>query len=90
MGEIRALQGDLDGAVEEQGIALAMAPNDGDMLAMLAGSRTLVAGDPCQAYDLAKQALRLNARTSCTYSMLGRSSFVVGVDAGSILPRSAV
>jgi TolB-like protein/DNA-binding CsgD family transcriptional regulator len=78
MGDFRALRGDFDGAAEEQGIALATAPNDGDTLAMLAGSRTLVIGDTGQAYELAKQAVRLNPRTSCTYGMLGRSSFVVG------------
>jgi tetratricopeptide (TPR) repeat protein len=78
VGEVLALQGDLDGAAEEQACALAAAPNDADTLAMLAGSRTLVTGDPDRAYELAKRALSLNPRNSCKYIMLGRCSFVVG------------
>jgi TolB-like protein/DNA-binding CsgD family transcriptional regulator len=78
MGDLRALRGDIDGAAEEQAYALAAAPNDADTLAILAGSRALVTGDPRQAYELAKRAVSFNPHTPCKYSMLGRSSFVVG------------
>jgi TolB-like protein len=78
MGEVRALRGDIDGAAEEQAWALAAAPNDADTLAMLAGSWTLLTGDPDRAYELAKRAICLNPRNSCKYVMLGRCSFVVG------------
>jgi TolB-like protein/DNA-binding CsgD family transcriptional regulator len=78
MGDLRALRGDIDGAAEEQECTLAMAPNDADTLAMLAASRTLVTGDPGQAYELAKRAVRLNPYSSCNYAMLGRATFVVG------------
>jgi TolB-like protein/DNA-binding CsgD family transcriptional regulator len=77
-GELCALRGDIDGAAEEQACALAAAPNDADTLAMLAGSRTLLTGDPDRAYELAKRAISLNPRNSCKYVMLGRCSFVVG------------
>ena len=36
-------------------------------------------GDPQEGYELAKRAIRLNPHVSWYYSMLGRSSFVIGL-----------
>jgi TolB-like protein/DNA-binding CsgD family transcriptional regulator len=78
LGDLRALQGDLKKCSEENEQALAIAPNDADTLAMSAGSRALVTGDPQQGYELAKRAIRLNPHSPWYYNMLGRCSFVVG------------
>ena len=74
LGELRALQGDLKGCEQENAQALAMAPNDADSLAKLAGSLALVTGDPLQGYELAKRAIRLNPHTAWYHTMLGRCS----------------
>ncbi|MER9419533.1 LuxR C-terminal-related transcriptional regulator [Mesorhizobium sp. M0306] len=79
MADIRAARGDLGAAAEELDRALAAAPNDADTLAMIAGSRALVTGDPQQGCVLIQRALRLNPLASLWYfSMLGRTNFVVG------------
>ena len=79
LAELRALQGDLDATESEYELALAAAPHDADTLALLAGGRAFVTGDPQEGYELAKRAIRLNPHTPWYYSMLGRSSFVVGL-----------
>jgi TolB-like protein/DNA-binding CsgD family transcriptional regulator len=79
LGDLRALQGDLKKSAEHNEQALAMAPNDADVLAMSAGSRALVAGDPKQGYALAKRAIRLNPHMPWYHAMLGRCSFVLGL-----------
>ena len=79
LGEVRALQGDLRKSAEDNEQALAMAPNDADVLAMSAGSRALVTGDPRQGYALAKRAVRLNPHMPWYHAMLARCSFVLGL-----------
>ena len=79
LAELRALQGDLDATAIEYDLALEAAPHDADTLALLAGGRAFVTGDPQEGYELAKRAIRLNPHVSWYYSMLGRSSFVVGL-----------
>lgn len=78
-GDLRACDGDFDGAIEENTLALAAAPNDGDTLALVAGSRALAAGDPEAGYLLINRALCINALAPSWYfSMLGRVTFVLG------------
>ncbi len=78
LGELRALQGDLHGCVEQNTLALAIAPNDADTLAKLAGSLALVTGDPQEGYELVRRAIRLNPHTHWYQNMLGRCCFVTG------------
>jgi TolB-like protein len=77
LGELRAIQGDLNGCAEQNELAMAMAPDDADTLAKLAGSLALIAGNPHKGYALARRAIRLNPYTPWYYSMLGRCCFVV-------------
>jgi TolB-like protein/DNA-binding CsgD family transcriptional regulator len=84
LAELRALHGDLDATEREYDLALAAAPNDSDTLALLAGGRAFVTGDPRNGYELAKRAIRLNPYVPWYYSMLGRSSFVVGLQRESL------
>lgn len=80
LGDLKALRGDIAGGAEEHECALRSAQNDADTLALLAGSRALVTGDPQQGYALAKRAIALNPQAPPWYfGMLGRSSFVVGL-----------
>ncbi|CAN7482188.1 LuxR C-terminal-related transcriptional regulator [Mesorhizobium sp. LjNodule214] len=85
LADLRALQGDIDAAVEEHDRVLAAAPNDADSLALLAGSLALVAGNPKQGYELAKRAIRLNPHTPWYFGMLGRCSFVLGLHRESLV-----
>nr|WP_255606908.1 LuxR C-terminal-related transcriptional regulator [Phyllobacterium sp. 2063] len=79
VGDLRACDGDFAGAVEENTMALAAAPNDGDILALVAGSRALAAGNPEEGYDLINRAITINALAPAWYfSMLGRVTFVLG------------
>jgi TolB-like protein/DNA-binding CsgD family transcriptional regulator len=78
LGELRALEGDLTACEQENAQALALAPNDADTLAKLAGSRALVVGDSLQGYELARRAIQLNPHATWYNCMLGRCSFVVG------------
>lgn len=78
VGDLCACDGDFGRAIEENNRALAIAPNDGDTLALVAGSRALVAGDPHEGYQLIQRALRINALAPAWYySMLGRVTFVM-------------
>ena len=79
LAELRALQGDLDAAANEYELALKAAPHDTDTLALLAGGRAFVTGDPLEGYELAKRAIRINPHIPWYYGMLGRSCFVVGL-----------
>ncbi|TIX08238.1 MAG: tetratricopeptide repeat protein, partial [Mesorhizobium sp.] len=45
LADLRALQGDIDAAVEEHDRVLASSPNNADILALLAGSLALVGSD---------------------------------------------
>ncbi|MBB3147326.1 TolB-like protein/class 3 adenylate cyclase [Phyllobacterium trifolii] len=79
VGDLRACKGDFDGAINENTRALAAAPNDGDLLALVAGSRALAAGNPDEGYLLIHRALNINALAPSWYfSMLGRVTFVTG------------
>ena len=79
LAEVRALEGDLDATAREYDLAMVTAPHDADTLALLAGGKAFVTGDPQEGYELANRAIRLNPHVSWYYSMLGRSSFVVGL-----------
>lgn len=79
MGDVRAHDGDLKGAAVSYEQALRTGPHNADTLAMLAGSFSLVIGDPRLALDLAREAIRLNPGAPMWYySMLGRAAFVAG------------
>lgn len=67
MGALRAFDGDISGAAEEYDRALALAPNDADVLSMLASSRALVCGNPEEGCALAERALRLNPQAPSWY-----------------------
>ena len=79
LADLRALQGDVEAAVEEHDRVLAAAPNDADSLAFLAGSLALVGSDPMGGYELAKRAVRLNPHVPWYYGMLARCSYVQGL-----------
>ena len=79
LADLRALQGDVEAAVEEHDRVLAAAPNDADSLAFLAGSLALVGSDPMGGYELAKRAVRLNPHVPWYYGMLARCSYVLGL-----------
>jgi adenylate cyclase len=79
MGDICARAHDLIGAADEYQRALAAAPNDADALALLAGSFSLVTGDPEKAADLVRRAIRLNPAAPAWYHLqLGRAEYVRG------------
>ncbi|MER8909266.1 hypothetical protein NKH99_16595 [Mesorhizobium sp. M0854] len=85
MGALRAIDGDISGAAEEYDRALALAPNDADVLSMLASSRALVCGNPEEGCALAERALRLNPQApSWYYAQLARARFVAGRYADSL------
>ena len=79
LGDLRGIDGDLSGAAEEHDRALALAPNNADVLSMLGSSRALVCGNPAEACALAERALRLNPQApSWYYAQLARARFVAG------------
>ncbi|MBZ9605463.1 tetratricopeptide repeat protein [Phyllobacterium sp. KW56] len=79
LGDLRGIDGDLSGAAEEHDRALALAPNNADVLSMLGASRALVCGNPAEACALAERALRLNPQApSWYYAQLARAKFVAG------------
>ncbi|RUW27771.1 adenylate cyclase [Mesorhizobium sp. M4B.F.Ca.ET.215.01.1.1] len=79
LADLRALQGDIDAAVEEHERVLASSPNNADTLALLAGSLALVGSDAKHGYELAKRAIRLNPNVPWYFGMLGRCCFVLGL-----------
>ncbi len=79
VGDLLACAGDFDRAVEENTRALMTSPNDSDVLALIAGSRALAAGEPQEGRPLIERALSINALPPAWYfSMLGRVTFVTG------------
>lgn len=75
----RAKEGNFEAAAEQHNRVLAMAPNDADTLAILAGNLALVAGEPKQGCELARRAIFLNPHVPWYYGMLGRCCFVAGL-----------
>jgi TolB-like protein len=79
MGDLLAHEGDLAGARGSYERALEVAPGNADTLAFLAGSFSLVSGDPRRGLELARQAIRLNPGAPPWYfGMLGRATYVAG------------
>lgn len=79
MGDLLAHDGDLAAAAASYDRALQVAPNNADTLAFLAGSFSLVIGDPRRGLDLGRRAHRLNpAAPRWYFSMLGRAAYVAG------------
>lgn len=79
VGDFLALSGDFEGAIAENTRALRNSPNDSGVLALVAGSRALAAGDPAEGRCLIERALQINALPPVWYfSMLGRVTFVIG------------
>ncbi|PAQ09079.1 LuxR C-terminal-related transcriptional regulator [Mesorhizobium temperatum] len=79
LGDLRGCLGDLEGAERAQQRALEHGFNHADTLALLAGSKALVAGDPAEAIPLIERAMRLNPLAPPWYfGMQGRILFVAG------------
>ena len=79
VGDFMACTGNFEGAIAENTRALLAAPNDSDILALVAGSRALAAGNPGDGLPLIERALSINALPPAWYySMLGRVTFVMG------------
>ena len=77
--DLRACLGDLEGAERAHRRAFEYGSNHADTLVLLAGSRTLVVGDPTEAIPLIERAMRLNPLAPPWYfGMLGRILFVAG------------
>ena len=84
-GDIRAIDGDLVGALREYEPAVQTAPNHADTLALVAGSLALASGSPERAVELARRALKLNPYApSWYYLMLARAEYVVGNDRAAL------
>ena len=85
LGDLKACLGDLKGAADAQAMALQHGKHSADTLALLAGSKALVAGDPDEAMALIEKALSLNPLAPpWYYGMLGRALFVTGRHAESL------
>ncbi|OCP17521.1 MULTISPECIES: LuxR C-terminal-related transcriptional regulator [unclassified Ensifer] len=79
LGDLRACLGDLTGAAEAHARAFEFGKNHADTLAVLAGGKALVVGDPFEAIPLIERALALNPLgPPWYYGMLGRVLFVTG------------
>ncbi|MCA1404581.1 adenylate cyclase [Ensifer sp. IC3342] len=77
LGDLTACFGDLQGAAEAHRRAFEYGRNHADTLALLAGSKALVVGDPSEAVPLIERALRLNPLAPPWYfGMHGRVLFV--------------
>jgi tetratricopeptide (TPR) repeat protein len=77
--DFRACVGDLEGAERAYRRAYEYGPNHADTLVLLAGSRTLVVGDPTEAIPLIERAMRLNPLAPPWYfGMQARILFVAG------------
>lgn len=77
--DLRACLGDPEGAERAYRRAFEYGSNHADTLVLLAGSRTLVVGDPTEAIALIERAMRLNPLAPPWYfGMLGRILFVTG------------
>ena len=79
LGGVRALEGDLKGAEAALDRALALAPNDADMLALVAWNLPLIVGRPEEAVRYGQQAMALNPSTPAWYfGGLGIANYVAG------------
>ncbi|PBC01069.1 LuxR C-terminal-related transcriptional regulator [Mesorhizobium sp. WSM3860] len=79
LGDALGCLGDLEGAERCYRRAFDHGSNQADTLALLAGSRALVAGDPAEAIPLMERAMRLNPLAPPWYfGMQGRVLFANG------------
>ncbi|UVK37735.1 LuxR C-terminal-related transcriptional regulator [Mesorhizobium sp. AR10] len=79
LGDLMGCLGDLEAAERAYRRAFEYGSNHADTLALLAGSRALVAGDPAEAIPLIERAMRLNPLTPSWYfGMQGRVLFAAG------------
>ncbi|OAP37656.1 adenylate cyclase [Sinorhizobium glycinis] len=79
LGDLKACHGDLAGAADAHARAFKYGRNHADTLALLAGSKALVVGDPAEAVPLIERALYLNPLSPPWYfGMRGRVMFVSG------------
>lgn len=92
LGNLRACLGDLEGAERAHRRALDYGCNHAGILALLAGSKALVVGDPAEAIPLIERAMRLNPLAPPWYfGMQGRILFAAGrhAQATAALGRSS-
>lgn len=81
LGDLRACLGDVPAAAEAHARAYEYGRNHADTLAMLAGSKTLITGNPEEAVSLIDRALYLNPLGPPWYfGMRARILYVVGRD----------
>lgn len=81
LGDLRACRGDIAGAAETHARALEYGGNHADTLALLAGVKALITGDPEEAVTLIDRALYLNPLGPPWYfGMRARILYVVGRD----------
>ena len=79
LGDLMGCQGDLEAAERAYQRAFEYGANHADTLALLGGSRALVAGDPAEAMPLIERAMRLNPLAPSWYfDMQGRVLFAAG------------
>lgn len=79
LGDLMGCLGDLEAAERAYQRAFEYGANHADTLALLAGSRALVAGDPAAAMPLMERAMRLNPLAPSWYfGMQGRVLFAAG------------
>jgi TolB-like protein/Tfp pilus assembly protein PilF len=79
LGDLMGCLGDFEAAERAYRRAFEYGSNHADTLALLAGSRALVAGDPAEAIPLMERAMRLNPLAPPWYfGMQGRILFAAG------------
>ena len=79
LGDLMGCLGDFEAAERAYKRAYECGSNHADTLALLAGSRALVAGDPAEAIPLMERAMRLNPLAPPWYfGMQGRILFAAG------------
>ncbi|RAZ84357.1 adenylate cyclase [Mesorhizobium hawassense] len=79
LGDLMGCYGDLEAAERAHRRAFEYGANHADNLALLAGSKALVVGDPNEALPLIERAMRLNPLAPPWYfGMQGRVLFTVG------------
>ncbi len=79
IGDFKACIGDLSGAAEAHARALEYGRNNADTLALLAGAKALIVGDPADGIPFIERALSLNPLGPPWYhGMFARVLFVVG------------
>ena len=79
LGDLMGCLGDLEAAERAYRRAFEYGSNHADTLALLAGSRALVVGDPAEAMPLIERAMRLNPLAPSWYfGMQGRILFAAG------------